>query len=61
MFEKKETINLKFSYLLYFKEKKSWDFEYKFKYGFSIALCKKTKQNKKQFFLILRKKDNLGP
>ena len=56
MFEKKKTLNLKFSYLHYFKKKKKWNLKYKFKYGFSIALCKK-----KQYFLISRKKVILRP
>ena len=42
MFGKKKTQNLKSSYLHYFMEKKSWNLKYKFKYGFSIVLCKKT-------------------
>ena len=41
---------------LFQEKKKKWNLKYKFKYGFSIALCKK-----KQYFLISRKKVILRP
>ena len=41
MFGKKKTQKLKSSYARYFMEKKSCNLKYKFKYGFSIVLCKK--------------------
>ena len=51
MFGKKKTQNLKSSYPRYFMEKKSRNLKCKFKYGFSVALCKR-----KQYFLISCKK-----
>ena len=51
MFGKKKTLNLKSSYLRYFKEKNSLKLTCKSKHGFSTALCKK------QYFLISMKKN----
>ena len=39
MFGKRKSQNLK-SYFRYFMEKKSWNMKHRFKYGFSIVLCK---------------------
>ena len=38
---KEKTSKLKIFTSLLFQGKKSWNFKYKFKYSFSIALCKK--------------------
>ena len=45
MFRKQKNLKLKIFISSLFQGKKSWNLKRKFKYGFPIALCKKTKNN----------------
>ena len=52
MFGKKKSLNLKSSYLRYFKEKSHEIWNVNFKHGFFIALSRKKKKKKQDLLMV---------